>query len=510
MNSINKVIFNSVVLYCRLLIGIFIGFFTARIILDALGEVDYGIYALVAGVIGMLAFLNSSMTGTSMRFISVSIGSQNIEKVNITFNSTLLVHIFVALIVALFMLLAGFFLFDDILNIPIEKVSSAKIVYYLMCFSTFIVVISVPFDALISANENFVALSLIQMIGTILNLFIALYISSIEINQLVIYGFLVSLNHLIIRVLKQIYCNYKYREIKINLRKYYNRDTIKEILSFTGWKTLDSSASVIYSQSVGVLINVFFGVTLNAANGVAKQASGQLQNLTVSLLSAINPKIYKSEGIGDRKRMLKITSISAKFSFFMMALLSIPVILELPFLLKLWLKEVPEFTVIFCKFILIDMIISKYTFPINTAISAAGRVKAITFVVLINRVLQFTVSYYLFANGYPPQSIYIVAIIFSLLAIIYKLYFGKVLINLNVGDYVYNVIIVSTIPMILTFSFSYIPTIFLEEGILRLSLTSISAILVGLFSIYKIGLIASEKLIIDDLIRLLKFKIFRK
>lgn len=509
MNPTNRVFYNTTILYGRLLVGMLVGFFTTRIILDALGEVDYGIYALVAGVIGMLAFLNASMSGTSMRFISVSIGSKEAENVNVTFNSTLLIHIFIGLIVSLMMVVAGLFLFDGILNIPSDKIYSAKVVYYLMIVSTFVVIVSVPFDALISANENFVAISLIEIVGTFLNLSIALYVASIDSDQLIYYGILVALNQLLIRLLKQWYCRYKYKQIKINIRKYYNAGKIKEILSFTGWKTLDSSAAVIYGQSVSVLINVFFGVTLNAANGIAKQASGQLQNLTASMLSAINPQIYKSEGGGDRLRMLKITSISAKFSFFAMALLSIPVILELPFLLKLWLDVVPGFTVIFCTLILIDMIVAKYTFPINTAIAAGGRVKSITIFVLINRVLQFLTSYLLFSYGYQPESIYVVSIIFSFLAIFYKLYFGKVLIDLNVREYVYNVIIISTIPMVLTLGVSVLPRLLMEESFLRVVLTVFLSVVTGLLLVYNIGLNKEEKQIVDNLFISIKSKLLR-
>lgn len=510
MNPTNRVFFNTAVLYGRLVVGMLVGFFTTRIVLNALGEVDYGIYALVAGVIGMLAFLNASMSGTSMRFISVSLGSKDRENVNTVFNTTLLIHIFIGFIVSLLMVGAGLFLFDGVLNIPEDKIYSAKVVYYLMIVSTFVVIVSVPFDALISANENFVAISLIETVGTVLNFSIALYIASIDANQLIYYGVLVALNQLAVRLLKQFYCRYKYKEIKIDLKKYYNKSQVKEILSFTGWKALDSSAAVLYGQSISVLINVFFGVTLNAANGIAKQASGQLQNLTASMLSAINPQIYKSEGGGDRLRMLRITSISAKFSFFIMALLSIPVILELPYLLHLWLGLVPEFTVIFCTLILIDMIVAKYTFPINTAIAAGGKVKRITFFVLINRVLQFVCSYLLFSNGYAPESIYIVSIIFSLIAILYKLYFGKVLIDLNVREYVYNVIVVSTIPMILTFGISYVPRLFMEEGFLRLSITVFLTVVFGLLLIYNIGLNKEEKKMIDNLFLSLKSKIRKK
>ncbi len=499
MQPTNKIIFNTGILYSRLIIGMGVGLFTTRIVLNALGETDFGIYALVAGVIGMLSFLNASMSGVSMRFISISLGRLNNLELNKTFNSTLFIHILIGLIVASLMIVIGLFLFDGILNIPEDRIFAARIVYYLMILSAFITVVSVPFDALISAHEDFTVLSAIEILGVIIHLVVAIYISSLTKNQLIYYGTLIAANHLLVRILKQFYCRIKYKNIKVQIRRYAEKATIKEIISFTGWKTLDSSAAVLYDQMKGVLINVFFGVALNAANGIAKQVSGQLQNLSASLLSAINPQLYKSEGSGDRGKMIKLTMASAKLSFFLMSIFALPIILEMQYILSLWLINVPEYATVFCRLMLIDMIISKYTFPINTAIAATGKVRSITIVVLINRILQFAATYYLFTKGFQPQSIYFVAIVFSVIAIFYKLYFGKVLVGINVKEYLKSVIFRGSLPVIITLFFISIPVLFLEPGIMRISVIVATSLVISSFLIYWIGLTSLEKLIVKNL-----------
>lgn len=499
MSSTNKIIFNTGVIYTRLIIGIGVGLFTTRIVLNALGETDFGIYALVAGVIGMLSFLNASMSGVSMRFIATSMGSLDNLKINKTFNSTLLIHLLIGLIVAAIMIVAGLFLFDGVLNIPEDRMSIARIVYHLMILSAFITVVSVPFDALISAHEDFTVLNAIELLGVVIHLMIALYISGLANDQLLYYGIMVTANQLLTRVLKQGYCRFKYKNIKIQIRSYAEKATIKEILSFIGWKTLDSSAAVLYNQMRGVLINVFFGVALNAANGIAKQVSGQLQNLSASLLKAVNPQLFKSEGSGDRNKMIRLTMASAKFSFFLMSFFALPIILEMPYILSLWLVDVPEYATVFCRLMLIDMIISKYTFPINTAIAATGKVRNITIVVLLNRILQFAVTYYLFSSGFQPQSIYYVAIAFSVIAILYKLYFGKTLVGINVKAYLYSVIFRGSLPIIITLSFIALPVLLFETSIIRVSFTVVASLIISSLLIYWIGLESNEKHIIKNL-----------
>lgn len=501
MKSANKVIYNSGVLYTQLVLGMAVGFFTTRLVLNALGETDYGIYALVAGVIGMLAFLNSTMSGVSMRFIAISIGSSDRLQINRTFNSSLLIHFLLGAVVAVVMIIAGLFLFNGFLNIPDDRVYSAKIVYYLMIISTFITVVSVPYDALMRAHENFIALSVIELFGTLINLFIALFISSLTANLLIIYGLLIAGNQILIRIAKQIYCRLKYNFVKVAILREAHKKEVKEIIAFTGWKTLDSGSAILYEQVKGILINLYFGVTLNAANGIAKQVSGQLQNLTASMLNAVNPQIMKSEGGGNRDRMLWLTTISAKFSFLLLSFLALPIIIELPYILKLWLKVVPDYTVVFCRLLLIDMIISKYTFPINTAIAAVGKVRAITVVVFVNRILQFLFAYLFYSQGYPPQTIYYVTIAFSTISIVYKLYFGKRIAGLDIRKYFSDVFVKGTLPILLAASVVWLPSAYFEQSLIRFLITLFSSAIITSTLIYFVGFTSSEKMFFSNSLR---------
>jgi len=492
MKNKNKIVFNTSILYVRLIIGLIIGFYITRLVLDAIGEVNFGIYSLVAGVIGMLAFLNSSMSGVSMRFIAISLGKNDILETNKIFNSILLIHILLGFTISIFMTIAGLFIFDGFLNIPNDKVYEATIIYYLMVLSTFVTMISVPYDAKISAHEDFTPLSIIELLNTFLSLAIAILISNLQNNLLITYGVLMCANLIIIRVIKQLYCRKRYNTLEINLRKYVDMANIKEIVSFTGWKTLDSSAAVLYVQVQGILINIFFGVTLNAANGVSRTLSSKLNIFATRMLNAVNPQIIKNEGTGNREKMLQLTATSAKFSVFLFSIFAIPMFIEMPYILNIWLKNVPDYTLVFCRLLIIQLLIKKFSFSINTAMSAVGKVKGITVVVLIDRFFQFIIVYYFLKLGYPPYSIFIIGIIFAIIGTFYKLYFGQKIAKLNIRDYIKVVIIQGILPIIFTVLLTLIPIYLLEESFNRLILTMTVSIISFILFIRIFGLTTTE------------------
>jgi len=390
------------------------------------------------------------------------------------------------------MMIAGLFIFDGFLNIPNDKVNEATIVYYLMVLSTFVTMISVPYDAKIRSHEDFTPLSIIELLKSFISLAIAILISNLQNNLLITYGVLMCANLIIIRVIKQLYCRKRYNTLEINFRKYVDISNLKKIVSFMGWKTLDSSAAVLYVQIQGILINIFFGVTLNAANGVSRTLSSKLNIFATRMLNAANPQIIKSEGTGNREKMLQLTASSAKFSVFLFSFFAIPMFIEMPYILNFWLKNVPDYTLVFCRLLIIQLLIGKFTFSINTAISAVGKVKGITIVVLINRLFQFFITYYFFNLGYPPYSIFIIGIIFAIIGSFFKLYFGHKIANLIIRDYIKVVIIQGILPIIFTVLLTLIPIYLLEESFIRLILTMTVSIITFIFFIRIFGLTTAE------------------
>ena len=509
MQPAKRVILNTGIIYSNLLIRLFVGLITTRLILNALGETDYGIYALVGGVIGLLSFLGTSMSIASMRFLAHSLGTGDMETIKTTFNTSLIIHFILGVIVVLFLEAGGLLMFEYWLNIPEDKIFDAKIIFHFMVFTMFITVISVPFDAVMNAHENFLAITLINSTGIIVNLGIAIYLTYLNSNLLIIYGFLVLLNQILLRVLKQWYSSYNYQECKVRLREYIDKKLMKSMLSFVGWNILSVSGGIIIVQSKSILLNMFFGVNLNAANGIATALTERLNSISVSMTQALDPQIMKNEGGGERSRMIYLTVTSAKFSVFLLSIFSIPVLIETPYLLELWLKNVPDYAVIFTRLIIISMIMEKFTFPITTAINAVGKIKEATIVGFLIISMTIPISYWLYSIGQPPETIFVVGIFIYLCLAIYRLYYGKKLVGINIAEYLRIVVIKPIFPLTLASIITIIPYFIFEEGFMRLTLTSLvclvsSIILIRYFGLSKMEYIKLKQITISVLSKLKK------
>ena len=486
-----------------------IGLYTTRIVLDALGEINYGIYALVAGVVGMLAVLQSAMSTTAMRYMSHSLGTGDEVLMAKTFNVIFFLHFIIGLGLVVFIEIGGYFLFEYFLDIPFNKLADAKVVFHLMAITTFIAIIAVPYDAVINSHENLLALSVVDIIGALLKLSVAIYLTFTDLNLLIIYGIGVFLVQFIMRIMKQQYSIRKYKECKINFKRGIDKNLIKEIMAFSGWNLFGSIASMTETQIRGIILNMFFGVKINASEGIARTASGQINNISVSLTRAINPQLVKSEGSGDRQKMLRITTISTKFSVLLFALIAIPVIIEMPFLLNIWLKDVPEYAVIFARLTLISLLISKFTFEITNAIRAVGRIKEFQVVETIILVLNIPITFALFKLAYPPSTIYFVSILLSIITSIYRLYIGNKIAKLDISEFIKNGISPTLLPILIAILTGVFVQLLIENDLIKfISAFSIS-ILSMLICIRFFGLNKYELGKINSLIQTAKRKIYR-
>lgn len=493
MKSANKVIFNTGVLYGQLIISMAIGLFTTRIVLDALGETNYGIYMLVAGVVGILGILNSNMANTSMRYMAHSLGTNDKKTIQKTFNTTLILHFVIGAIVVILMQIGGWLMFEYLLNIPDDKVFDAKMVFQFMVITTFITVISVPYDAVMNSHENMLALSLVDILGSVLKLGVAIYLTFSEANLLILYGFLILVIQLILRVIKQWYSRMKYEECKIRLRGYVDKTLMKSILSFTSWNLFGSLGALAVTQVRGVILNMFFGVSLNAAQGIAQSASTPVNMVSESMTRAINPQLTKSEGGGDRQRMLRITEISTKYSVFLFALFAIPVLLEAKFLLNLWLKEVPEYAVVFFQLSLITMFIEKFTFQITHAIRAVGIIKKFQVTETMFRILNIPLAYLAFKVGYEPYSIYIIGVFISLIVFFNRLYFGKIITELNLLAYMKHAMLPVLVPLVISLTVAIVLHLNMLEGLFRLILVSLIFFILLSIGFWQLGITINER-----------------
>ncbi len=500
MQSAKRVVINTGFLYGKMLITILISLYSTRLVLNALGTTDYGVFNLVGGVVAMLSFLNSAMANATQRYMSFSIGEGNNDKLKSIFSSSVVLHLIIGIIIVLILEFGGIFLFDGILKIPTERLGSARIVFHFMVISTFFTINSVPYDAAISSHENFLFDALSGVFESVLKLLIAVSLLFTPADKLILYGLLIAVLTILIRIIKSIYCYRKYEECRTRITSRINIKLTKEMLSFAGWNLFGSFCTIARNQGLAIILNQFFGIIINAAYAIASQVNSNLMLFSVNMLKSINPQITKSEGGGDRQRTLRLTTLACKLSFFLLAFFAIPAILEMPFLLRIWLKTVPENTIIFCQLMIILTLILLMTAGLNMLIQAVGKIKtsqAFTGSLLI---LNVPLSYFLVKLGFPAYSVLVGSVFLECVAGGSRIWFSHKLAGLYVKEFLVKNLFSSVISLILATCFAILPRLLLEEGLLRaglIALTStISLIIFGKF----IALTSYESNIIKELI----------
>ena len=499
-NAYNRIAFNTGILYIQLILQIAVGLFTTRFVLEALGEVDYGIYILVAGVVGLLSILNSNMSNTSMRYLAYSLGSKDIEIVKKTFNTTMYLHLIIGVIVLLLAEIGGFLMFYYFLKIPTDKILDAKILFQFMVLSTFITVISVPYDAVTNAHENILFLSLVDMFGSILTLLLSIYLLYSDGSRLLIYGFSLLLIQVILRLIKQMYSRRHYEECKLNFKKYKDSKLQKEIFSFTGWNLLTNVSAMATTQVRSIIINSFFGVKVNTSEGIGRNVNGYINNFSVGISRAITPQINKSEGAGNRKQMIHLMYIAVRYSLLMFSVVAVPLIFEMHYVLNLWLTKVPEYTVIFCQMALLIQLLDKFTWQIGNAIKAVGKIKKYLLTTTIISIMNIPLACIIFLLGYPPFAICFIELIICLICGSFRLHFGSKIVGLKKLDYLKKVIVPLLLPILFLSCLMFFIINFFPESFLRVVLITLIYVIVSFSFFY---LFAMEKTEQDKLIQLL-------
>lgn len=499
MNTANRVIFNTVVLYVKIVVNMVISLVSVPLIMHALGVSDYGLYNLIAGIIGMLSFLNASMTVSTQRYLSVSIGEKNQEKSNRIYNNALLLHLLLGLIcVALFEACAPF-LFDGFLNIEPNKIGTAKIIYQFLVITTFATIITVPYGAVMNAKENMLAFSILGIIDALLKLGLAIYLSHCPFDKLIFYGIGMAVISIVNMLFNREYVHIRYKEYKRDFRTYFNKATFVEMFGFMGWNTFGSVAVIGRNQGIAIILNQFFGTVLNAAYGVANQINGVLGYFSNTFNKSINPQLMQSEGMKDRDRLIRISFVSSKFSVLVLALFIWPLIIEMPYVLMIWLKEPPEYTTILSSTILIFSLVYQYSMGLMSAIQATGKIRNYQITMGILILFNVPLSYMFLKIGLPPYYTTIGFIIIEVISLVIRLFFAHSLVGIRIRDFILKVMLPSIVVMLLSSVGALIPHYLIPESFVRLIIVSILYLLLFCLSTWFLALNESEKKIFANL-----------
>ena len=497
-SSAGRVIKNTGWLYGRVLINTFLSLYTTRIILNGLGAADFGIFNIVGGAISMLGFLNAAMSSATQRYMSYAEGKGFFDYKGEIFNSSYVLHFVISLFATLILIIGGFFFFNGILSIPSDRVWAAKIVYGSLIVSTAISVISVPYNAVITSHENMRFFAITGIFECFLKLGAAYACIISNGDKLIIYGILMAIIPFITLFIMRFYCHINYTECKIDRNK-WNKDTTIEIARFAGWNFLGTSSSVVGNYGMGVVINHFFGVLVNAASGINQQITGIVMTLSRYMLMSLNPVITKAEGAGNRERMLQMSATGNKFSFFILTLISIPFFIETDTILKLWLVNVPEWTVIFVKLQIIRIIIEHHTIVYHTSLNSEGHIANYNKVMSIINILPILLSIIVFYLGAEPYAMYLITIaIFGILVSLIRVYFMHINCGLSISNYIFHQLIPCLLVTLFLFGIGFIPFFLLNQSLVRLLCVIISLILFGSLVIFYIGLNRDEKILVNN------------
>lgn len=443
-----------------------VSLYTSRIILNILGVEDFGIYNVVGGVVVMLGFINSAMSASTQRFLSFEIGRNDLLQLKRVFSTSVNIHFIVAIIVLLIAETIGLWFLNTQMNIEAERMNAANWVYQFSVITFIINIISVPYQALIISHESLSIYSLLNILETLFKLFIVFVLQWVDMDKLKLYAILTALVTLLVRLSYKMYCDYKYSYCYYS--KIWDKGLMKEMGGFVNWNLLGAFAGVTYNQGVNILINVFFGVSINAARAIAFQVQSAISSFVVNFQLAVNPALTKSYAREDTNYMYSLIFKGTKFSFYLLLCLAAPVILETELVLTLWLKIVPDYAVLFTQLVLIDSLIGSLSGFIQTMVQASGRVKVYQIIVSGILLLNLPVSYLLIKQGSPPQITIYVSIFLSISAMIARLYIVKKNEKFPVHKFTSKVLLPISIVLIAVTAFSYVLKIYNFNSLLNI------------------------------------------
>ena len=489
---------NTLLLYIRMLFMMAISLYTSRVVLNTLGVEDYGIYNVVGGVVAMFGFINSSMSSATQRYITFTLGKGNFENLQKVFSTALQIHVLIAVLIVFLGETIGLWFMYEKMQIPVDRIDAAFWVLQCSILSTVVMIVSVPYNADIIAHEKMSAFAYISVLEAVLKLAIVYILMIGSVDKLIIYALLLLTVQILIRFCYSIYCNKHFMETKY--KHVWDKSLFKEMTYFAGWSLFGNLSSVLSGQGLNMLLNVFFGPIVNAARAIAVQVQGAIMQFISNFQMALNPQITKTYAKGDMEEMHKLMFRSARFSFYLLFFLSLPVLFETDFILTIWLKNVPENTVIFLRIMICISLMYTLSNPLMIANQSTGNVKKYQIICGGIQLLILPISYTNLKLGFPAYSVFVVHFVMESIAQLSRMLILRPLIGIHLREYfkniyvpVFSVVILSTILPYIIYQHLYSSSI-----TLRFFVTCIVCAISVSSVTYLIGLSRNEKLFVKS------------
>ena len=461
-----KIAKNTIALYIRMGITMLISFFATRITLEILGVEDYGLNNVVASVVSMFGFINGSLGTAVQRFFSIEIGKKNHEMLARVFGTSLFLHTLVAGVTFLLLELFAFFFLSK-LSIPPDRLWAAHFVFQTSIVSLVLNILSVPHQALLKAREEYSKIAVLDVLRAVFSLASLILLYRIQYDKLVA---LSLLNLVVTFFYISAFVVYARKYIEASFRLYIDKELIQEMLSFISMLIFTVLASVLNKQGIVVLVNLFFGLTLNAAYAVAFQVSNMLDSFAMNFKQAVVPQLMQAYGANDLTRMNKLMFLGTKVTFLLMMFISIPLIVETDYILKTWLKEPPEYAYVFTFLIVIGVNINTFYYFVYQSVHASGRIKMQQILISLSYILSVTVIFVSFKVGANFYYAVIIPIFFSIIRNVIVIYSAIKTINLKAFNYFSQVVLPCIVLVLVIIPFQLVVKLLLESSFIRLVL----------------------------------------
>lgn len=490
---------NTALLYFRLILTMCVALYTSRVIFAILGEVDYGIYNVVGGVVVMFTFLNGALSASTSRFITIELGKKDYVQLQKIFSITLVNHFLIALVILILAETVGLWFVMNKLVIPPNRMVAALFIYQFSIFSCIVTLIETPYNAVIIAHEKMNVYAWVSIVDAILKLTIVYVLALFSIDHLKLYSILtfsvisvVFLFYYFYVKNRFVYCRFKYQTDK----KLY-----KELICYSVWDLFGNISSLAQGQGLNILLNIFFGPSVNAANGIARQVQSAVGQFTTSITTAVRPQIIKYYAVGERNKMIDLVFNSSKMSFYLVLFLFIPIILETDYILGIWIGNVPRYTVIFTRIILVIILINSFRNPLISAMHATGKIKYPNIICGSILIATLPVSYLFLKQGYNPSCVFFVSMIATFITMCIEQIIIKRSVGHSILKFINEVVIISLIVAVLSFILPYIIFLHLPSSFFRLVIVFLTSTMSVSLMSYCIGINKNTRNIINNKIR---------
>lgn len=493
-NSNKRIARNTMLLYSRSLVNLLIGLYTSRLTLDALGITDYGIYNVVGSLVALFGLFNGSLNTAISRFITYELGRNNHQKLNKVFSSSLSILFIFALIIFILGETVGLWAVNDRMVFPADRMTAVNWVYQISLITFLVSLLNVAYTATLAAHENFRVLATVDITLTVVRVICVILLYYVPLDRLIYFAGYCFLLTLASSGFYVFYCRRHYPSCRY--QAILDKPFLKEMGAFYSWNLFGSVAWLLKGAGINVVINLFFGVLINAAQAVASQVSAGVTALMGSFSSAMQPQITKSYASGDYEHMWKLVFNGTRYSFFLLAVFILPLCFNIDFILSIWLKEIPAYTNIFVILFLVNVLAESYSSYLITVLLATGKIAF--YQASVGTILLFNVplSYLAFSWGYPPVSFLAVSIVLTIMALMMRLWLLKKMLHFSVLSFLKQVVVKTTFVSLLICLANCSIYLLLPAMYGKRIIFLISTSLLSILLIYLAGLTRQEKTLI--------------